>query len=113
MPIGQSTVFILGIIKKTTSSECQGYCETISYNILETFPREAGGSNLGRGFFPGSLRPFSQSAEQNVSEEPLMREIGFENFKPNEFLQSPSEMRKAVSDFFASQKRNTKQTYLS
>lgn len=42
-----------------------------------------------------------------------MREIGFENFKPNEFLQSPSEMTNAVSDFFASQKRNTKQTYLS
>lgn len=59
MPIGQRAVFIWGDIKKTTSSECQGSRETVSYNILDTFPTGAGGSNLGRGFFPGNLRPFS------------------------------------------------------
>lgn len=63
-------VFILGETKRT-SSECQR-CKTVSFKILETFPTEAGGpvSNLGRFFFPGSLRTLPLSTEQNVSKSP-------------------------------------------
>lgn len=93
----------------------------VSIKILKTFPTEAGGSvsNLGRALFlflflfPGSHRTLPKSAEQNVSEESLMRETRFESSEPNEFLQSPSGMREITRDLCASQRGTVKPAHLS
>ena len=55
------TVFILGSTKRT-SSDCQDYCEIVSFKILETSHRSRWSCfYLGRGVFffsPGSLEHF-------------------------------------------------------
>lgn len=70
------TVFILGSTKRT-SSDCQDYCEFVSFKILETSHRSRWSCfYLGRGvffFFPQAVWNIFL-AEQNVSEKSLMRE---------------------------------------